>query len=72
MLTCGTYDEVGDFAYFVGLPVKSGVSGAIGGCLPNFYSVCVWSPELNRKGNSYLGFKALEELTTRLDRSDFG
>jgi glutaminase len=69
MFTCGTYDEVGDFAYLVGLPVKSGVSGAIAGCLPNNYSVSVWSPELNPKGNSYLGFKALEQLTTMLDTS---
>jgi glutaminase len=72
MFTCGTYDEVGDFAYLVGLPVKSGVSGAIAGCLPSNYSVSVWSPELNKKGNSYLGFKALELLTTLLDRSYLG
>ena len=69
MFTSGTYNEVGDFAYLVGLPVKSGVSGAIAGCLPNEFSVSVWSPELNKKGNSYLGFKALEELTTVLDKS---
>jgi glutaminase len=69
MFTCGTYDEVGDFAYQVGIPVKSGVSGAIAGCLPAQYSVSVWSPELNKKGNSYLGFKALETLTTILDTS---
>lgn len=69
MFTCGTYDEVGDFAYLVGLPLKSGVSGAIAGCLPNQYSVSVWSPELNKKGNSYLGFKALEQLTTMMDTS---
>ncbi len=69
MFTCGTYNEVGDFAYLVGLPVKSSVSGAIAGCLPGAYTVSVWSPELNEKGNSYLGFKALEQLTTELDSS---
>ncbi len=69
MFTSGTYNEVGDFAYLVGLPVKSGVSGAIAGCLPDQYSVSVWSPELNQKGNSFLGFKALEQLTTMLDQS---
>ena len=69
MFTSGTYNEVGDFAYLVGLPLKSGVSGAIAGCLPSHYSVSVWSPELNVKGNSLVGLKALEELTTRLDTS---
>lgn len=69
MFTCGTYNEVGDFAYLVGLPVKSGVSGAIAGCLPHNYAISVWAPELNEKGNSYLGFKALEEFTTVIDKS---
>ena len=69
MFTCGTYDEVGEFAYTVGLPVKSGVSGAISGCLPDQYSISVWSPELNKKGNSFAGLKALEQLTSMLDKS---
>ncbi|TAG67313.1 MAG: glutaminase, partial [Burkholderiales bacterium] len=34
MLTCGTYDAAGDFAYRVGLPAKSGVGGGIVAILP--------------------------------------
>jgi len=64
MLTCGTYDAVGDFAYRVGLPGKSGVGGGILAVMPDEFSVCVWSPGLNAQGNSLAGTKALELLTT--------
>ncbi len=64
MLTCGTYDSVGDFAYRVGLPGKSGVGGGILAVMPGKFSVCVWSPGLNDTGNSLAGTKALELFTT--------
>lgn len=66
METCGCYDQAGDFAFKVGLPVKSGIGGGIVAVLPDKFSVAVWSPELNEKGNSAKGFKALELLTTKL------
>ena len=64
MQTCGFYDEAGEFAYLVGLPGKSGVGGGIVAIYPLQYSVAVWSPRLNPKGNSVMGIKALELLTT--------
>lgn len=64
MLTCGTYDSVGDFAYRVGLPGKSGVGGGILAVMPGAFSVCVWSPGLDSSGNSLAGTKALELFTT--------
>lgn len=64
MLTCGTYDSVGDFAYRVGLPGKSGVGGGILAVMPNEFSICTWSPGLNASGNSLAGTKALELFTT--------
>ena len=64
MLTCGTYDVVGEFAYRVGLPSKSGVGGGILAVMPGHFSVCVWSPGLDKAGNSLVGTKALELLTT--------
>jgi len=71
MLTCGTYDAAGDFAYRVGLPGKSGVGGGIVAIVPDLMSLCVWSPALNSSGNSYVGTKALELFTTKTHLSIF-
>lgn len=71
MLTCGFYDEAGEFAFEVGLPGKSGVGGGIVALLPNKFCVATWSPGLNEKGNSKLGMAALEKLTTETELSIF-
>ncbi len=71
MLTCGFYDEAGEFAFEVGLPGKSGVGGGIVALLPNKFCVATWSPGLNAKGNSKLGMLALEKLTTDTELSIF-
>jgi glutaminase len=71
MLTCGVYDEAGDFAYRVGLPGKSGVGGGIAAVLPGRFSVAVWSPGLDESGNSLAGTRALELLTTKTALSIF-
>lgn len=71
MQTCGFYDEAGEFSYLVGLPGKSGVGGGIVAIYPQRYSVAVWSPRLNSKGNSVMGMKALELLTTYTAESIF-
>lgn len=71
MLTCGFYDEAGEFAFEVGLPGKSGVGGGIVALLPNHFTISVWSPGLNMKGNSLLGMQALEQFTTMTKLSVF-
>ena len=71
MLTCGTYDAAGEFAFLIGLPCKSGVGGGIIGVVPDKLSLCVWSPALDATGNSFLGRLALESFTGRTGLSVF-
>lgn len=71
MLTCGFYNDVGGFAFNVGLPAKSGVGGGIIAVHPGKYCIATWSPGLNEKGNSLLGIKALEMFTTETELSIF-
>ncbi|WP_456460940.1 glutaminase [Lutibacter sp.] len=71
MQLCGFYDEAGEFSFKVGLPGKSGVGGGIVAIYPNKYSIAVWSPKLNERGNSNMGIKFLELFTTETQTSIF-
>ncbi|ARV62430.1 glutaminase A [Nostocales cyanobacterium HT-58-2] len=63
MYTCGMYNFAGEWAYKVGIPAKSGVSGGIIAVVPNLMGIGVFSPLLDFRSNSVRGVKVCEELS---------
>lgn len=72
MLTCGLYEASGRFAVRIGLPTKSGVSGALLSVVPGQGAIACYSPTLDATGNSIAGLFLLEQLTQTLNLSLFG
>ena len=65
MSSCGMYDYSGEFAFSIGLPAKSGVSGALMVVVPQVMGICVWSPRLDALGNSVRGIEFSRQLVSR-------
>lgn len=65
MYTCGMYDFAGEWAYTVGLPGKSGVSGGLLVVVPQQMGIGIFSPPLDSHGSSVRGMKVCKELSER-------
>ncbi|MEO0499813.1 MAG: glutaminase [Pseudomonadota bacterium] len=72
MLTCGHYDNSGEFAFEVGFCGKSGVGGGILAIVPDRASIAVWSPGLGDAGTSLVGALALQKIAEKTGWSVFG
>ena len=67
MLSSGMYDHSGEFAYWVGMPAKSGIAGGLMVVIPGLLGFSVYSPPLDEHGNSVRGVEFCEELVKKFN-----
>lgn len=71
MASCGMYENSGDYLMNVGIPSKSGVSGAIVGVVPGVCGLAVYSPRLDKTGNSIRGKELFKIISQDLGLNIF-
>ena len=72
MMSCGLYNQSGTWAWFTGLPAKSGVGGGVLAVVPGRMAIVGFAPPLNEAGNSWRGVRAVHSIVETLDLNLFG
>ncbi|MEC4812004.1 MAG: glutaminase A [Scytonema sp. PMC 1069.18] len=72
LLSCGLYESSPKYAVRIGLPMKSGISGALLAIVPGQGAIACYSPPLDSAGNSVAAIAFVEALSQELQLSIFG
>ena len=71
MMTTGLYNQSGTYSRLIGVPTKSGVGGGLVSAAPHKYGIGVFSPALDKDGNSVAGLALLQNVVDELELDIF-
>lgn len=71
MMTTGLYNQSGTYSRLIGVPTKSGVGGGLMSAAPHRYGIGIFSPALDKAGNSVAGLELLKDIVEDLELDIF-